>query len=310
MQHQVKSCLVDLNHRMKNKFLVLCLLVSAALLGCGGGGGGASGGGGNPGGGGTGSTVSQFVSGPWLSGSRHIAFVGTDLYVANAGSSEVIKVDAAGNHTSLLSIASPFGITAHGSDVYVTGTIGGLSKAYLVANGSSLTPTCNCYGVAFDGTHLAFADQTGVNTSGTTTYPVKTFINGVSYRVTQIASKPTGLIFYNTFLYVTRNEASTSGAIQKIDLTTNTVTDVAGSALFNRPNAIAVNSSNGDFYVVNDGDGKVLKVSGGTVTVHLDASDGLCSPGGVAIGGDGLLYVSNGACAGGNGNGFILKASL
>ena len=111
-------------------------------------------------------------------------------------------------------------------------------------------------------------------------------------------------------MYVTRNESNVNGAIQKIDLTTNAVTDVAGSVLFNRPNAIAVNSSNGDFYVVNDGDGKVLKVSGGNVTVHLDSSNGLCSPGGVAVGGDGLLYVSNGACPSSNGDGFILKASL
>jgi hypothetical protein len=291
--------------------LALSLLLVGSLWGCGGGGGG----GGAPdntsntGGNGT-KTVSQFVSGSWLSGSRHIAFAGTDLYVANAGGSNVVKVDAAGNHSSVLSITSPFGITANGTDVYVTGTIGGVSKSYLVANGSSVTPACNCYGVAYDGTRMAYADQTGVNTNGTTTYPVKTFIGNQIIQTTQIAAKPTGLIFYNSYLYVTRNEASTSGAIQKINLSNNMVSDVAGSPLFNRPNAIAVNSTNGDFYVVNDGDGKVLKVSGGTVTVHLDASNGLCSPGGVAVGGDGLLYVSNSACPGGNGEGFILKASL
>jgi DNA-binding beta-propeller fold protein YncE len=300
-----------MKHRMKHQFSVILLFFATTLLGCGGGGGGggSSTGGGNVGGGST-KTVSQFVSGSWLSGSRHIAFAGTDLYVANAGADNVIRVNAAGSHTSVLSIASPFGITAYGNDVYVTGTIGGLSKSYLVANGSSLTPTCNCYGVAFDGIHMAYADQTGVSINGVTTYPVKTFIGNQLYQTTQITSKPTGLIFYNSFLYVTRNESSTSGAIQKIDLSTNAVTDVAGSTLFNRPNAIAVNSNNGDFYVVNDGDGKVLKVSGGNVTVHLDSSHGLCSPGGVAVGGDGLLYVSNGACPGGNGNGFILKASL
>jgi hypothetical protein len=291
--------------------LALSLLLLGALWGCGGGGGG----GGAPdstsnAGGNRTKTVSQFVSGSWLSGSRHIAFAGTDLYVANAGGSNVVKVDATGSHSSVLSIASPFGITANGTDVYVTGTIGGLSKSYLVANGSSVTPTCNCYGVAYDGTRMAYADQTGVNTNGTTTYPVKIFIGNQIFQTTQIAAKPTGLIFYNSFLYVTRNEASTSGAIQKINLSNNTVSDVAGSPMFNRPNAIAVNSTNGDFYVVNDGDGKVLKVSGGTVTVHLDASNGLCSPGGVAVGGDGLLYVSNSACPGGNGEGFILKASL
>lgn len=299
-----------MKQRMQIKFSILLLLASAILTGCGGGGGGeGTTGGGNVSGGST-RTVSQFVSGSWLSGSRHIAFAGTDLYVANAGGSNVVKVDSAGNHASVLSVASPFGITAYANDVYVTGTIGGLSKSYLVANGSSLTPICNCYGVAFDGTRMAYADQSGVNTNGVTTYPVKTFIGNALYQTTQIASKPTGLIFYNTFLYVTRNESSTSGAIQKIDLTTNAVTDVAGSVLFNRPNAIAVNSNNGDFYVVNDGDGKVLKVSGGNVTVHLDSSNGLCSPGGVAVGGDGSLYVSNGACPGGNGEGFILKASL
>ncbi len=300
-----------MNSRMTYQTLAFSLLLVSALSGCGGGGGGsgASDSNSNAGGNGT-KTVSQFVSGSWLSGSRHIAFAGTDLYVANAGGSNVVKVNAAGSHSSVLSISSPFGITAYGNDVYVTGTIGGVSKSYLVANGSSVTPTCNCYGVAYDGTHMAYADQTGVNTNGTTTYPVKTFIGNQIYQTTQVAAKPTGLIFYNSFLYVTRNEASTSGAIQKIDLSNNAVTDVAGSPLFNRPNAIAVNSTNGDFYVVNDGDGKVLKISGGTVTVHLDATNGLCSPGGVAVGGDGLLYVSNGACPGGNGEGFILKASL
>ena len=306
-----------MNPRMTYQSLALSLLLVSALLGCGGGGGGGGSGGSasdstnNAGGNGT-KIVSQFVSGSWLSGSRHIAFAGTDLYVANAGGSNVVKVNAVGNNSSVLSITSPFGITANGNDVYVTGTIGGVSKSYLVANGngSSVTPACNCYGVAYDGTRMAYADQTGVNTNGTTTYPVKTFIGNHLYQTTQIAAKPTGLIFYNSFLYVTRNEASTSGAIQKIDLSNNSVTDVVGSPLFDRPNAIAVNSTNGDFYVVNDGDGKVLKVSGGTVTVHLDASNGLCSPGGVAVGGDGLLYVSNSACPGGNGEGFILKASL
>ncbi len=299
---------------MNNKFLVsILLLVAATLPGCGGGGGGGGGGGSSGGGGaggGSGKTVTQFVSGSWLSGSKHIAFLGTDLYVANASGNNVVKIDGAGGHTSLLTITAPFGITAHGSDVFVTGTILGASKAYLVANGSSSTPTCNCYGLAYDGTQLSFVDQTGFNDGGVIKYPVKTYIAGALHRTTNIASKPTGVLFYNNFLYVTRNEATISGAIQKIDLTTNTVTDVVGSALFNRPNAIAVNSSNGDFYVVNDGDGKVLKVSGGAVTVHLDSSNGLCSPGGVAVGGDGLLYVSNGACPGGNGDGFILKASL
>lgn len=296
---------------MTHQSLALSLFLASFLCGCGGGGrgGGTSESTSNTGSNGT-KTVSQFVSGSWLSGSRHIAFAGTDLFVANAGGSNVVKIDSVGSHSSVLSITSPFGITAFGNDVFVTGTISGLSKSYLVANGSSDTPACNCYGVAYDGTRMAYADQTGVNTNGTTTYPVKTFIGNQIYQTTQIASKPTGLIFYNNFLYVTRNEASTTGAIQKINLLTNAVADVAGSPLFNRPNAIAVNSNNGDFYVVNDGDSKVLKISGGTVTVHLDATNGLCSPGGVAVGGDGLLYVSNGACIGGNGEGFILKASL
>ena len=291
----------------------LFLLISVLLCGCGGGGGGgSSSGGGSGGGAGSGTTtVTTFAAGAWLTGSRHIAFLGTDLYVANAGGSNVLKINSSSQHTVVLSgITSPFGISASNGSVYVTGTVSGSSKAYLVANSAatSNTPACNCYGVAFDGTQLSYVDQTSQVNNGVTQYPVYTYSNGALLHTSWVSAKPTGLVFYNTMLYVTRYEASTSGAIQKIDLSTNSVTNVAGSSLFNRPNAIAVNPSNGDFYVVNDGDGKVLKVSGTQVTVHLDSTHGLCAPGGVAVGSDGYLYVSNDSTC--TGEGFITKATL
>lgn len=284
------------------KRLLSAALCFALLNGCGGGGGGASGGAGGSGGGGT--TVSTFVTDTDLNGSRHIAFLGTDLYVAadvdgsGLTAGKVLKFDNAGVKTTVVpsgtfnSINNPLGIAAHGSDVYVSGT-SNLTKVYLVADGTPKSPTCNCYGVAFDGTYLSFADQS--------TQTVYTYSNGVSYRTNLVNFKPTGLVFYNSDLYVTRFDASTTGAIQKIDLANNSVSNFSGSALFNNPNAITVDPATGNFYVVNEGDGKILKISAGSVTVHLDSSNGLNTPGGVAVG-NGYLYVSN--------NGFILKASL
>ena len=278
----------------------------ASLTGCGGGGGGGVDAGSGSGSGGAGGvTVSRFVTDADLNGSRHIAFSGTDLYVAvdvpASASDKVLKFDSSGVKTTLVpsgsfsGITSPFGIAASGSDVYVSGTVSASQRIYLVANGSPANglPTCNCYGIAYDGTNLSYADQS--------TQSVYTYRGGASYRTNVVNFKPTGLVFYNSDLYVTRFDATTTGAIQKIDLTNNSVTNFAGSNLFKNPNAIAVDPATGNFYVVNDGDGKVLKISGGNVTVHLDSTNGLSSPAGVAVG-NGFLYVSN--------NGFILKASL
>jgi DNA-binding beta-propeller fold protein YncE len=288
------------------KPLLLATISIALLNGCGGGGGGDGGSGSGSVGAGAGvTTVSTFVTDADLSGSRHIAFSGSDLYVAvdvpASASDKVLKFDSAGVKTTLVpsgtfsGITSPFGIAASGSDVYVAGTVAASQRLYLVANGSPAAglPTCNCYGIAYDGTNLSYADQS--------TQSVYTYRGGALYRTNLVNFKPTGLVFHNSDLYVTRFDATTTGAIQKIDLANNSVANFAGSSLFNNPNAITVDPATGNFYVVNDGDGKVLKISGGNVTVHLDSSHGLNSPGGVAVG-NGFLYVSN--------NGFILKASL
>lgn len=309
------------------KSLLLAMISFASLTGCGGGGGGGVDAGSGSGSGGAGGfTVTRFVTDADLNGSRHIAFSGTDLYVAvdvpASASDKVLKFDSSGVKTTLVpsgsfsGITSPFGIAASGSDVYVSGTKVGpnLKNVYLVANASSAERGgCNggdCYGVALGevniansiGVALSYVDQTPRNNVGAPTdYPIYTHRGGAIVRTTFVQSMPTGLVFYNRNLYVTRHQASTNGAIQKIELDTNTVSNFAGSSLFNGPNAIAVDQATGNFYVVNDGDGKVLKISGGNVTVHLDSTNGLSSPGGVAVG-NGFLYVSN--------NGFILKASL
>lgn len=309
---------------MTNKFLAIVWLGLATLVGCGGGGGGGASmvvdtGGSvvNP--------VTSFSRGNLLNGPAHMAFYGSDLYVVSNGNDKILKIDAAGVQTDLnVPVSSPLGIAFDPNTVgqmYVSAvsTGSGLPGVYPVRNLSSGHPTLDSSAV----------NQTSLNYYGIT------FANTVLYAVNQpsqvlrtpigsapiaLVGSPTALLSANSYVYVTRNAVTGTGAdlwgVKKINANTQEVTNFASSALFNRPNAIVVNAATGDFYVANSGtpgdatSGRVLKVSadGLTVTSFLTHANGVCAPSGLAING-GYLYVGNGPCTTG-GESFILKTQL
>lgn len=308
---------------MKNKFLAIVCLGLATLVGCGGGGGGSNATVD------TGGTVTNpvisFSRGNLLNGPVHMAFYGPDLYVVSNGNDKILKIDSAGVQTDLavpvhlpLSIAFDPNIAGQ---MYVSAvsTGSGLPGVYPVRNLSSGHPTLdssvvnqtslNYYGITFAGTVLYAVNQ-----------PSQVLMTPAGSTPIALIGSPTGLLSANSSVYVTRNAVTGTGAdlwgVKKINANTQEVTNFASSALFNRPNAIVVNSATGDFYVANTGtpgdptSGRVLKVSadGLTVTSFLIHANGVCAPTGLAING-GVLYVGNGPCTSG-GESFILKTQL
>lgn len=297
---------------MKNKFLVSILfLFAATLLGCGGGGGGGASLGGSAGGaGGGGLSISVFSAGGSLSGPRHMVFHDGNLYVANQLGNNIIMIESSGNQTVKLSntkIRSPIGIATDGVDFFVSGTNTitgeqGIFPFPVAGNvlGAALA-TCNCYGLVATPT-VAVRNDSGrlysVDQSGNT---VKVITSAGLRNSLILGNGPTGLGFYNDTVYVTSNTAT---------LSTVDVNDVAApftvndTSLFANPNGIAINPSNGDMYVVNEGTlgaSSVFKVTAaGLVSEFLPAtaSSKLCYATGVAIK-DNALYISNGNCASG-----------
>jgi hypothetical protein len=306
---------------MKNKFLAIVCLGLATLVGCGGGGGGSNA---TVDTGGTVTNpVTSFSRGNLLNGPVHMAFYGPDLYVVSNGNDKILKIDSAGVQTDLaVPVHSPLGIAFDPNNaglMYVSAVanIVEQSGVYPVLNlssgprlGSSLvSPGINYYGITFAGPVLYAVNQ-----------PSQVLIAATGSTSIALISTPTGLLSANSFVYVTRNAVTGTGAdlwgVKKINANTQEVTNFASSALFNRPNAIVLNSATGDFYVANTGtpgdpaSGRVLKVSadGLTVTSFLTHANGVCAPTGLAING-GVLYVGNGPCTSG-GESFILKTQL
>lgn len=298
---------------MKNKFLVSILfLFAATLLGCGGGGGGGASSGGSAGGaGGGGLSISVFSAGGSLSGPRHMVFYGDNLYVANQGGNNILMIDNLGNQTvRLTGITDPLGITTDGDDFFVSGTVAGTGQGvfpFTVAAGNlrARYATCNCYGLVATPTAAVINGVGRLYSVDQSNNVVKVF-NSAGLRSSPIVSdRPTGLGFYNDTVYVTRHSAVLPTAISKIDVNYApapfTVND---ASLFANPNGIAINPSNGDMYVVNEGTlgaSSVLKVTAaGLVSEFLPAtaSSKLCYATGVAIK-DNALYISNGNCASG-----------
>lgn len=299
---------------MKNIFLVLFLFVASTLGGCGGGGGGGggSGSGGTPGGGGL--TVSVFSAGDRLNGPRHMVFYGGNLYVANQGGNNVLKIDSLGVQSQRLTgITNPIGLTTDGSDFFVSGTVAGTGQGifpFAVTDASVLRArfaACNCYGLVATPTTSVISSTGRLYAAEQTNNEVNVYRSGsVLLAHPSVADKPTGLGIFGTSVYVTRFDVTTMSVI---DAAYSPSTFVGPNALLNQPNGIAVNQTNGDMYVVNEGTpgaGKgtagastVLKItSAGVVSEFLSTSDGLCSATGVAISGN-ALYVSNGDCTAG-----------
>jgi DNA-binding beta-propeller fold protein YncE len=338
MQHQVKSCLVDLNHRMKNKFLVLCLLVSAALLGCGGGGGGASSGGGSQQNNGVTTTVDVFVSGAnsSLSYPKLMAFFGADLYVVDASSATspstgtVVKFSSSGaRQSSIGSFIDPVGIAFFtDGTTFVTGRkpIAGTGLLELNRSTGDITERVvgiNPYGIAVNTTNNA-AIYVAAPSAGKVYIYNSAFSSIGTVGGVLVGNTPTALAFDSaqSKIYVTKNDGGSHG-VDQIDTTSVSSPAVAfaTSALFDKPNGIAVRNSPHEIYVVNTGttesQSSVLKISsdGATVTTFLSASNAahkLCSPIGAAINGNDL-YVVNGNCTSSPNNAYaraILKIAL
>lgn len=297
---------------MNNKFLVsVLLLVAATLLGCGGGGGGgSSGGSGGAGLGGGGLSISVFSAGGSLNGPRHMVFYGGNLYVANQLGNSILKIDGSGNQTVILAsnrITAPIGIATDGVDFFVSGTntissVQGIFPFPVAGNvlGAELA-TCNCYGLVatpaagvINGSGRLYSVDQGGNV-------VKVYTSAGLRNSPVVNNGPTGLGLFNNTVFVTRHSATMS----KIDITDAAATfSVDNASLFANPNGIAINPSNGDMYVVNEGTAgasSVLKVTAaGGVSEFLPAtaSSKLCYATGVAIK-DSALYISNGNCAAG-----------
>ena len=307
---------------MKHECLVWVLLISAALTGCGGGGGGGdtssasqSGGGG----GGVTLSITAFSAGNALNSPRHMVFHAGDLYVANQGGNNVLKIDSQGGQAvHLTGITSPIGLTTDGADFYVSGTVAGTGQGiypFTVGGGAlrAQIALCNCYGLVATSTALASGGRLySVNQS---TNVVNVFTSAGLRASPAVADKPTGLAIYSNTVYVTRHDATLTAPMSKVNASDSASDFLSANALFNNPNGIAINPVNGDMYVVNEGTAgasSILKVtSAGVVSQFLSAADGLCSATGVAISGN-ALYVSNGVCASGTTaetRNYILKVS-
>lgn len=297
-----------------------CVFLLLALGGCGGGGGGGGGTVSTPGT--TGPSVSVFAAGNLLNEPKHMVFDGSDLYVANYGGNNILKVDSAGTQSvRLTGITHPFGVTTDGEDLFVTGTVAGTGLGiypFTINAGSlrALIATCNCYGVAATaGVHLS--SGTGrLYAVDLTTRKVNVYSSAGAVASLDVVGVPTGLSINNGATYTTLFDSSVNPIIKKIDNATNTVSDFVNSTQLDRPNGIAVDPATGNVYVVNQGtsgSSSLLKITpAGIVSQYLSTSDGLCAATGVAIR-SGSLYVSNGPCTSATTpetTNFILKASL
>lgn len=297
-----------------------CAFLLLALVGCGGGGGGGTVS--TSGATGASVSVSVFAAGNLLSEPRHMVFDGTDLYVANYGGNNILKIDSTGTQSvRMTGISHPFGVATDGEDLFVTGTVSGTGLGIypFTINGGSLRAliaTCNCYGVAATaGVHLS--SGTGrLYAVDLTTRKVNVYSSAGAVASLDVVGVPTGLSINNGFTYTTLFDSSVNPVIKKIDNATNTVSDFVNSSQLDRPNGIAVDPATGNVYVVNQGtsgSSSLLKITpAGVVSQYLSASDGLCAATGVAIR-SGSLYVSNGPCASATTpetTNFILKASL
>jgi DNA-binding beta-propeller fold protein YncE len=241
-----------------------------------------------------------------------MVFYGGNLYVANQGGDNILMIDSSGNQTvRLTGITDPLGITTDGVDFFISGTNANTSVQGIypfpvagIVLGAALA-ACNCYGLVatptaavINGVGRLYSVEQGNNV-------VKVF-NSAGLRSSPVVSDgPTGLGFYNDTVYVTRHSATLPTAISTVAVNdVSTPFTVNDASLFTNPNGIAINPSNGDMYVINEGTlgaSSVLKVTAaGVVSEFLPAtaSSKLCYATGVAIK-DNALYISNGNCASG-----------
>jgi len=304
---------------MKEKPTLLMFLLLLALTGCGGGGGG---GGSSVAAVVAAKTITLFDTGTvTLSLPKLMAFSGNGLLtVAVQGSDRVDTFEVnTGGRVSSFAVNDPIGVSVK------TDPITGAASVYYSAGsgiytggGSSVVSNVagNYYGLSFlSSTEFYVGNISG---SGAVVKYTSASINPQA-TITGFSGFPSALIAHNGFIYATL----TDGNIAKIDPANATYTYVAWGA-FENPNGIAIE---GDYaYVANNGPNNNgvggyisrIKMSDGTpelfvsdsIGIWQTASQGFCSPTGLAIYG-GYLYVSNGTCPSNDGNkNKILKVKL
>ena len=273
-------------------FLTTCAL--GLLVGCGGGGGGgvsyAPG------------TVAQiWSSAHGLNFPKHLTFLDGNLYVANNGADNILKIDSSGSVTVYSTVGEPLGIAPSGGSLFVTGrntgtNLLGILQLMPAASAPNASIGANYYGLAFTASKAYVVDGSSVNIFNASTWaPAPT----TSIAVT--GSFHQALVANGTKLYV----SNTDGTISVIDTSTDTLSanlSFVGNP-FSRPNAMVLDGS-GSMYVANAGDGngdggyisKVTLSNLDTSTFVNAAQVGLCGAAGLAISG-GYLYVSNGTCS-------------
>lgn len=304
---------------MKQNILLLAALFSSVLTGCGGGGGGSPSGAPSSS---TGPTVippafiQRFATGVSFLSPKHMALVGTNLYVADRTvnglvSGRIAKIDTASQALlTATTVSNPFGVALKSTDVYYTATdASGFQGIYLMGNGSSVVALSNSNN--FGG--LAFYSNTklyAANSSAVLVYPSSGNFNTSTVNIA--LSSPTALTMdvNKTLVYASLGDNTVVSINPSNDATTvlTQSSPVRWGPLM-QPQGIAV-STNGYAYVVSQGDvhgdgGYISKVDTSTGVTEVLVSDtvgdwgsvpvGFCQATGVAIDANNeYLYVSNG----------------
>jgi len=306
---------------MKNKLTQLMFLLLLTLSGCGGGSGS------NTSNGASSTiaakTITLFDTGAvTMSLPKLMAFSGNGLLtvaIQDSGRVDTFDVNT-GGRVSSFAVKDPIGVsvktdplTGAASVYYSAG-----SGIYTGGDGSSVVANVsgNYYGLAFlSSTEFYVGNISG---SGAVVKYTSASINPQA-TITGFSGFPSALIAHNGFIYATL----TDGKIAKINPANASYTYVAWGA-FENPNGIAID---GDYaYVANNGpnnngvggyitrtkmsDGTSERFVSDSTGIWQTASQGFCSPTGLAVYG-GYLYVSNGTCPSNDGNkNKILKVKL
>jgi len=193
-----------------------------------------------------------------------------------------------------------------GATVYVSANFNGTygTGELNVADGTgqainALTLTADYSGMEIYNGYAYVADGTYVNLG--VNYPSISVVNLANGNKTRVYSSTAGDkskdIARSAAGYFFFSAPASNKVYYFADTVTNgVVTNAFTDALFNQPAALATDESS-NLYVLNDGDGKILKVSnptnpGRTITEYINTSGLLCSPVGLAYR-SGYIYTVN-----------------
>ena len=216
-----------------------------------------------------------------------------NIYVADTGNGQIVKMDSSGNNRTVISTESSVGgVAIDGSgNVYVTNYSNGqIVKMDSSGNNRTVIATLgNAVGVAVDvsgnvfvatgnGDQIVKLDSSGNNST--------TIATGLGATL-GVAVDGSGNVYV---------AATNYGEVRKMDSSGNNSTTIATG--FSFPYGLAVDGSGG-VYVADTGNGQIVKMdsSGNNRTV---IATGLNLPSGVAVDGSGNVYVTDR----GNGTGY------